>query len=140
MLIYVSTTPKNYSIVHYSRLVQPRTGPIFWILISRLWLGLGLVYDFFLRTQIDKTNVTQESVRHSTKVRQNRIFGVRQNEFFIFFSSDTESQSHAALKNTKIPKTVEFLSPILINFHKTRKLIKNSEIKISVVTDFSGFP
>jgi hypothetical protein len=31
---------------------------------------------------------------------------------------------------------VEFISPILINFHETRKLIKNSENNF---TDFSGF-
>jgi uncharacterized protein YwqG len=37
-------------------------------------------------------------------------------------------------------KTVKLFSPILINFSKTRKLIKNGENNFTISTDFSGFP
>jgi hypothetical protein len=43
---------------------------------------LGLVSDFFLGLRRDSDKVTEESDQRQTKVRQKRIFGVRQNEFF----------------------------------------------------------
>jgi hypothetical protein len=89
---------------------------------------LGLVSDFFLGLRRDSDKVTEESDQTQTKVRQKRIFGVRQNEFFF-------TQKHGNWM-----KTVKLFSPILNFFSKTRKLIKNGENNFTIFTDFSEFP